>query len=146
LARLAPAAGIAALLAPAVAWSQDATVLVVTLGPPLLAAPFIAQYVRSRWLLPRNGTHASLRALVVTGVPEWLLWLFVSYLAARVVFAEDLLALGLAVAGVAAVAFTVRALGAPHRSWGFTFAMVAVFPVVLAVATVFAWVAVHVLG
>lgn len=146
MARLAPTAGVAALLTPVVAWSQDATVLALALGPPLLAAPFIAQYLRSRWLLPRNGTSTSMRALVATGVLEWLLWLFVGYLAARLVFAEDLLALGLAVAGVAAVAFTVRRLGAPHRSWRFTLAMVAVFPAVLAVATLVAMVAVLVLG
>jgi hypothetical protein len=138
VARLAPRIGIAALLAPAAAWSQDATVLAVAFGPPLLAAPFLAQYLRSRWLLPRNGTSASLRVLIVTGIVEWLLWLFVGYLAARVVFEEELLASGLAVAGAAAVVFTLRALGAPHRSWGFTLAMVAVFPVIFAVAMVFA--------
>ncbi|MCM2311847.1 MAG: hypothetical protein NDI84_10625 [Steroidobacteraceae bacterium] len=138
MARLAPRIGVAALLAPTAAWSQDATVLAVAFGPPLLAAPFLAQYLRSRWLLPRNGTSASLRVLIVTGSVEWLLWLSVGYLAARVVFEEELLALGLAVAGAAAVVFTLRALGAPHRSWGFTLAMVAVFPVIFAVVMVFA--------
>jgi hypothetical protein len=146
VARLATVTGIAALLAPAVACSQDATVLAVALGPPLVAAPFVTQYARNRWLLPRNGTSASLRALVVTGVVEWLLWLLVGYLAARLVFAEELLALGLAVAGMAAIVFTLRTLGTPHRSWGFTLAMVAVFPAVLALAAAWALVAAFVLG
>jgi len=137
MARLARSLGIAALLAPAAAWSQDATVLVVMLGPPLLATPFVAQYVRRRWLLPHNGTSASIRALVATGGVEWLLWTFVGYMGAMVVFDERMLAAGLALAGLAAVVFAIRALGAPHRSWGFTLAMVAVFPAVMVVAVLF---------
>jgi hypothetical protein len=146
VARLANSLGIATLFAPAAAWSQDATVLAVALGPPLLAAPVLAQYVRRRWLLPRNGTSASFRALVGIGVLEWLLWLFVGYLAALVVFDERLLALGLALVGLAVVVLAMRALGAPHRSWGFTLAMVAVFPAVMAAAMVFSLVIAFALG
>ena len=124
----------AALLTPAAAWAQDATVLAVAFGPPLLAAPFIVQYVRSRWLLPRNGTSATPRAFVATGVIELLLWIFVGYLTAMVIFDERALAFVLALAGLSALAFTMRSLGAPHRSWGFTLAMLAVFPAVFAVA------------
>jgi hypothetical protein len=131
----------AALAAPAAAWAQDATVLAVALGPPLLAAPFLAQYLRARWLLPRNGTTATRRAFVATGFVEFLLWAFVGYLAAMVVFEESLLAPVLAFAGLAGVALTLRTLGAPHRTWGFTLAMLAVFPVVFAVAMLFALVA-----
>jgi hypothetical protein len=133
--RAGPAA--AALLAPVVAWAQDATVLAVAFGPPLLVAPFLAQYVRARWLLPRNGTSAPRRAWIAAGIVEGLLWVFVGYLAAMVVFDERWLALILLVAGLAALLFTLRALGAPHRSWGFTLAMLAVFPAVMAVAMVF---------
>jgi hypothetical protein len=133
--RAGPAA--AALLAPVVAWAQDATVLAVAFGPPLLVAPFLAQYVRARWLLPRNGTSAPRRAWIAAGIVECLLWVFVGYLAAMVVFDERWLALILLVAGLAALLFTLRALGAPHRSWGFTLAMLAVFPAVMAVAMVF---------
>lgn len=143
--RLARPLGIAALFAPAAAWSQDVTVLAVAFGPPLLATPVLAQYVRSRWLLPRNGSSATMRALVGTGVVEALLWLLVGYLGAMVIFDERLLALGLALAGLAAVVFTIRALGAPHRSWGFTLAMVAVFPAVMVVAMVFSLVVAFVL-
>lgn len=146
MARLAPTLGAAALLVPVAAHAQDATVLAVSLGPPLLAAPFLAQYLRSRWLLPRNGTEASVRALAVTGIVECLLWMFVGFLAATVFFEEDPLALALLVPGVAALLFLLRALGAPHRSWAFTLAMVAVFPVVFVVGVVIAWVLVLVLG
>ncbi len=146
MARLAPVVGAAALLAPAAVWAQDATVLAVAIGPPLLAAPVIAQYVRSRWLLPRNGTTASPRALFVVGVVESLLWLFVGYLTAMVVFEERRLAFALIVAGLAALLFTMRALGAPHRSWGFTLAMVAVFPIVFGVAMLWSLVVALVLG
>jgi hypothetical protein len=146
VARLAPALGAAALLAPAVAQAQDATVLAVALGPPLLAAPFVAQHLRRRWLLPHNGTEAPLRALVATGVVECLLWLFVGYLASLVIFDERWPALALIAAGLAALLFTLRALGAPHRSWGFTLAMVAVFPGVFAVATAFSLVVAFVLA
>jgi hypothetical protein len=146
MARLTRLLAVVALLAPQVAWAQDATVLAVVLGPPLLAAPFLAQYLRSRWLLPRNGTEASVRALAVTGIVECLLWALVGFLTATVVFDEGRLALALLVAGLAALLFTLRALGAPHRSWIFTLAMVAVFPAVFAVAVVFAWVLVLVLG
>lgn len=68
MARLIRLLAVVALLAPQVAWAQDATVLAVVLGPPLLAAPFLAQYLRSRWLLPRNGTEASVRAVVFAWV------------------------------------------------------------------------------
>lgn len=137
---------VAALSAPAAAWAQDATVLAVALGPPILAAPFLAQYLRARWLLPRNGTSATRRALVATGIVEVLLWIVVGYLAAMVVFEESLLAMVLALAGLAAVALMVRSLGAPHRTWGFTLAMLAVFPAVFAVAMLFALVAAFILG
>ena len=114
------------------AWAQDATILAVAFGPPLLAAPVVAQYARQHWLLPRNGTAATWRALVVAGMVECLLWVAVGYCAALVVFQEQWLALVAAVIGVAAIAVVMRTLGAPHRSWGFTLAMVAVFPAVFA--------------
>lgn len=139
--RLASSPGAALLLAPAVAWAQDATVLAVALGPPLLATPLVAQYVRRRWLLPRNGTGASWRALAAAGLVEWLLWGVVGYCAALVVFQESWLALMAAALGIAAVAFVVRAVGKPHRSWGFTLAMLAVFPLVFAVGVLIALVA-----
>ena len=137
---------VAALIVPAIAWAQDATVLAVAFGPPLLAAPFLAQYLRARWLLPRNGTTATRRAFVATGFVEFLLWTLVGYLAAMVVFEESLLALVLVLAGLAGVALTLRTLGAPHRTWGFTLAMLAVFPAVFAVAMLFALVAAFILG
>jgi hypothetical protein len=140
------AAFAAVVLAPAVAWAQDVTVLAVAFGPPLVAAPFLAQYLRARWLLPRNGTTATRRAFVATGFVEFLLWSFVGYLAAMVVFEESLLALVLAIAGLAGLALTLRTLGAPHRTWGFTLAMLAVFPVVFVVAMLFALVAAFILG
>ncbi len=108
--------------------------LAVAFGPPLLATPLVAQYLRSHWLLPRNGTVASVRALAVAGMVECLIWLCVGYLAALVIFDERWLALALVVAGLAALLFTLRAVGAPHRSWAFTLAMVAVFPAVFVVA------------
>lgn len=127
-----------ALLAPASAWAQDATVLAVAFGPPILAAPFLAQVVRSKWLLPGNGTDASVRALAVTGIVEALLWMLVGYLAAMAIFDERVLALPLLAAGLVALLLLLRRLGAPHRSWGFTLAMLAVFPAVFVVAMLFA--------
>jgi hypothetical protein len=146
MARVKSWSAVAALLAPVVAWAQDATVLAVAFGPPLLAAPFLAQYVRARWLLPRNGTSATRRAWIAAAVVEILLWVFVGYLAAMVVFDERGLALILFVPGLAALLFTLRALGAPHRSWGFTLAMLAVFPAVMAVAMVFSLVIAFMFG
>jgi hypothetical protein len=146
MARLTRLFAVVALLVPQLAWGQDATVLAVVLGPPLLAAPFLAQYLRSRWLLPRNGTEASVRALAATGIAECLLWALVGFMAATAFFGENRLALVLLVAGVAALLFLLRALGAPHRSWAFTLALAAVFPAVLVVAIVFAWVLVLLLG
>lgn len=146
MARVKRWSAVAALLAPAAAWAQDATVLAVAFGPPVLLAPFFAQYLRARWLLPRNGTSATRRAFVATGLVEVLLWIVVGYLAAMVVFEESLLALVLALAGLAAVALTMRSLGAPHRTWGFTLAMLAVFPAVFAVAMLFALVVAFMLG
>lgn len=146
MARLAYRAGLFALLAPAVAWAQDATVVALAVGPPLLLAPVLVAWLRRRWLLPRNGTEASTRALVVVGIVEWLLWLLVGFLAVTVIFDERWLALLLAGAGLVALLYTLRTLGAPHRSWGFTLAMVAVFPGVFFVAVLWAAVVAFVLG
>lgn len=146
MARVTGLLAAAALLVPLVAWAQDATVLAVAFGPPLLATPFVAQYVRSRWLLPRNGTSASTRALVTAGVLESVLWVFVGYLTAMVIFDERALALVLALAGLSALAFTMRSLGAPHRSWGFTLSIMAVFPAVFAIAMLFSSVVAFTLG
>jgi hypothetical protein len=41
---------LALLLAPAPAWSQDLTSLVVPLGPPLVLAPLLAMKLREQWL------------------------------------------------------------------------------------------------
>ena len=101
---------------------------------------------KSSGTLPRNGTSATRRAFVATGLVEVLLWIVVGYLTAMVIFEESLLALVLALAGLAAVALTLRSLGAPHRTWGFTLAMLAVFPTVFAVAMLFALVAALILG
>jgi hypothetical protein len=136
--RLAACFGAGLLLAPAMAWAQDATVLAVAFGPPLLAAPIVAQYVRKHWLLPSNGTAATLRVLVVGGIVECLLWVAVGYCVALVVFQEQWLALVAAMAGIAAIALVMRTLGAPHRSWGFTLAMLCVFPAVFAVGVLIA--------
>jgi len=133
---------VALLIAPATAWAQDATVLAIAFGPPLLAAPVVTQYVRQRWLLPRSGTGASWGALVAVGIVEGLLWVAVGYCAATVVFQERLLALAAAAVGIAAIALVVRTLGAPHRSWGFTLAMLAVFPAVFVIAMLIALVVV----
>ena len=146
MARLAIRPGLVALLAPAVAWAQDATVLALAIGPPLLLAPLVVAWLRRQWLLPRNGTEASTRALVAVGAVEWLLWLLVGYLVAMVIFDERWLALVLAGAGLVALLYTLRTLGAPHRSWGFTLAMVAVFPGVFLAALVWAAVATFLLG
>ena len=136
--RVASRLGAALLLAPVMAWAQDAAVLAVAFAPPLLAAPFVAQYARQHWLLRRNGTAATLRALVVAGIVECLLWVAVGYCAALVVFQEQWLALVAAMVGTAAIALVMRTLGAPHRSWGFTLAMLAVFPAVFAVGVLIA--------
>lgn len=146
MARLAIRTGLVALFAPAVAWAQDATVLALAVGPPLLLAPLLVAWLRRRWLLPRNGTEASTRAFVAVGIVEWLLWLLVGYLAAMVIFDERWLALVLVGAGLVALLYTLRTLGAPHRSWGFTLAMVAMFPVVFLVAVLWAAVVAFVLG
>jgi hypothetical protein len=126
------------LLVSAPAWAQDATVLAIAFGPPLLAAPVVAQYVRQRWLLPRNGTRVSLRRLAAAGVVESLLWVVVGYCVARVVFQESWLALAAAAGAVGALALVTRNVGAPHRSWGFTLVMLAVFPAVFAVGVLIA--------
>ena len=146
MARLAIRPGLVALFAPAAAWAQDATVLALAVGPPLLLAPLLVAWLRRHWLLPRNGSEASTRSLVAVGIVEWLLWLLVGYLAAMVIFDERWLALVLAGAGLVALLFPLRTLGAPHRSWGFTLAMVAAFPGVFAVALVWAAVAAFLLG
>jgi hypothetical protein len=141
LGRVASIPAAALLPAPAAAWAQDATVLAVALGPPLLATPVVAQCVRQRWLLARNGTGASWRALAAAGFVEWLLWIAVGYCAAQAVFQESWLALVAAALGIAAIALVVRAVGKPHRSWRFTLAMFTVFPLVFAVGVLIAIVA-----
>lgn len=146
MARLAIRPGLVALFTPAVAWAQDVTALALAIGPPLLLAPLLVAWLRRRWLLPGNGTEASTRALVVVGIVEWLLWLLVGFLAVTVIFDERWLALLLAGAGLVALLFLLRTLGAPHRSWGFTLAMVAVFPGVFFVAVLWAAVVTLVLG
>lgn len=119
---------LALLLAPATAWSQDITSLVLPLGPPLVLAPLLAMKLRERWLLPKNGTEASPQALMVLGGLEIALWIVIAGAIGLVFFDERWL-----VAPAVPVAFGVllaagRRVGAPHRSWWFTLALLSVLP------------------
>ena len=120
---------LAVLLAPAAAWSQDLTSLVVPLGPPLVLAPLLAMILRERWLLPRNGTEASPQALMVLGGLEIALWIVIAGAIVLVFFDERWLVAPAVPVALGVLVPAVRRVGAPHRSWRLSLAMLAVFPV-----------------
>lgn len=119
---------LALLLAPATAWSQDITSLVVPLGPPLVLAPLLVMKLRNDWLLPKNGTEASSQALVVLGALEIALWIVIAGAIVLVFFDERWLVAPAVPVALAILFAAVRRVGAPHRSWRFSLAMLAVFP------------------
>jgi hypothetical protein len=120
---------LALLLAPPAAWSQDMTSLVVPLGPPLVLAPLLAMKLRNDWLLPKNGTEASAQALVVLGALEIALWIVIAGAFALVFFDERWLVAPAVPVALGILVAAVRRVGAPHRSWRFSLAMLAVLPV-----------------
>ena len=119
---------LALLLAPPAACSQDMTSLVVPLGPPLVLAPLLAMKLRNDWLLPKNGTDASSQTLVVLGALEMALWIVVAGAIGLVYFGERWLVAPAVPVALAVLIAAVRRVGAPHRSWRFTLAMLSVLP------------------
>jgi hypothetical protein len=120
---------LALLLAPATAWSQDITSLVLPLGPPLVLAPLLAMKMREGWLLPKNGTEASPQALAMFGSLEIALWIVIAGAIVLVLFDERWLVAPAVPVALAVLFAAVRRVGAPHRSWWFSLAMLAVLPV-----------------
>jgi hypothetical protein len=119
---------LALLLAPATAWSQDISSLVDPMGPPLVLAPLLVMKLRERWLLPKNGTEASSRALLLFGALEIALWIVIAGAIVLLYFDERWLVAPAIPVALAALVAAARRVGAPHRSWRFTLAMLSVFP------------------
>lgn len=119
---------LALLLTPAVAWSQDISSLVLPLGPPLVLAPLLAMKLRNDWLLPKNGTEASSQALAVLGAVEMVLWIVIAGAIVLMYFDERWLVAPAVPVALAVLVAAVRRVGAPHKSWRFTLAMLSVFP------------------
>jgi hypothetical protein len=118
---------LALLLAPSTAWSQDISSLVDPMGPPLVLAPLLVMKLRERWLLPKNGTEASLRALLLFGALEIALWIVIAGAIVLLYFDERWLVAPAVPAALGVLVAAVRRVGAPHRSWRFTLAMLSVF-------------------
>ena len=118
---------LALLLAPATAWSQDISSLVDPMGPPLVLAPLLVMKLRERWLLPKNGTEASSRALLLFGALEIALWIVIAGAIVLLYFDERWLVAPAIPAALAVLVAAARRVGAPHRSWRFTLAMLSVF-------------------
>jgi hypothetical protein len=118
---------LALLLAPATAWSQDLTSLVLPMGPPLVLAPLLAMKLRTDWLLPKNGTEASPRALMVLGGLEMVLWIVIVGAIVMLYFDERWLVAPAVPVALGVLVAAARRVGAPHRSWRFTLAMLSVF-------------------
>jgi hypothetical protein len=129
MARVARSAGLALLLAPALAWPQDATAVVAFGAPPLLLAPLITLYLRARYLMPAPGANGGLARLAAFGVAELVLWIVIAGTVALVWFAERWAVIAIAVLAVLGLVSTARLVGAPHPSWRFTAGMLLVFPV-----------------
>jgi hypothetical protein len=124
MARVAPPAGLALLLAPVAAWSQDATAVVVFGAPPLLLAPLVTLYLRAKYLVPGR-----LAALAAFGAAEFVLWIAIAGTVALIYFAERWAVSAIAVLAILGVVSTARLVGAPHPSWRFTLGFLLVFPV-----------------
>ena len=124
--RIAAGAG---LLAPSLAWSQDATAVVVLAAPPLLIAWLATLLLRAKYLVPVAGATRRLAGLAAFGVAELALWLVVGGTVAMVYFAERWAVLAIAALAVLGLVSTARLVGAPHPSWRFTLGFLLVFPV-----------------
>ncbi len=104
MARLARPTGLALLLAPVAAWSQDLTPVVVLCAPPLLLAPFVTLVLRAKFLIPGR-----LAALAAFGAAEFVLWI--------------------AIAGTVALMYFDERWAVSAISWRFTAGLLLVFPV-----------------
>jgi hypothetical protein len=93
-------------------------------------APLLAMKLRERWLLPKNGTEASPRALLAFGALEIALWIVIAGAIVLVFFDERWLVAPAVPVALGVLVRAVRRVGAPHRSWRFSLAMLAVFPVI----------------
>lgn len=129
MARVARPTGLALLLAPAAAWSQDATAVVVFGAPPLLLAPFVTLYLRAKYLVPAAGAQGRLAALAAFGAAELVLWIAIAGTVALTYFAERWAVTAITVLAILGLVSTARLVGAPHPSWRFTAGMLLVFPV-----------------
>lgn len=128
-----------ALLVASPAYAQDATILVVLLGPPIvLAAPMVA-LIKFAWLR-RHGRHAP-GLLAVLGVAALEVFLWVAFTAFTVIvyFAERWrvhavvsLAAALAI-GAAVNRKLLRSIGSAHTSWPAAVVLSLVPPVALVV-------------
>jgi hypothetical protein len=116
------------LLAPSAVWAQDITSLVMPLGPPLGLAPLLAMKLRHDWLLPKNGTEAASQALTILGAVEIVLWIVIGGAIVMIYFDERWLLAPVVAVALAILVAAVRRVGAPHRSWRFTLAMLSVLP------------------
>jgi hypothetical protein len=124
MARLARSTGLALLLAPVAAWSQDLTPVVVLCAPPLLLAPFVTLVLRAKFLIPGR-----LAALAAFGAAEFVLWIAIAGTVALMYFDERWAVSAITVLAILGVVSTARLVGAPHPSWRFTAGLLLVFPV-----------------
>ena len=112
-----------AVLVASPAYAQDATILVVLLGPPIVLAAPVVGLIKFAWLR-RHGRHApGLLAVLGLQALEVLLWVAFAAFTAIVYFAERwsfhaVLSLLLALAiGAAVNRKLLRSAGSAHTSW-----------------------------
>jgi hypothetical protein len=129
MARVARLAGPGLLLAPALAWSQDATAVVALGAPPLLLAALVTLYLRAKYLVPVSGASGRLAGLAAFGAAELVLWLVIAGVAALVLFAERWPVTVIALLAILGLVSSARLVGAPHPSLRFTLGFLLVFPV-----------------
>jgi hypothetical protein len=105
------------------AYAQDATILVVLLGPPIVLAAPVVGLVKFAWLR-RDGRHApGLLAVLGVAALEVLLWVAFAAFSVIVYFAERwyfhavasvMVALAI---GAAVNRKLLRSIGSAHSSW-----------------------------
>lgn len=125
---------LAALLVPASAHAQDASVLVLLAGPPFLLAPVVAVAIRHAWMRRVPGSRFSARSGLALSILEFFLWLLATWFAAVVYFRESWVAALVLAALLAGIVSLNRRLAPPQRSLMFSIALAAVFPTVWFVA------------
>ena len=105
------------------AYAQDATVLVVLLGPPIVLAAPVVGLIKFAWLRRRGRHAAGLLAVLGLAALEVCLWVAFTVFTAIVYFAERwhfhaVVSLGAAVAiGAALNRKLLRSVESAHTSW-----------------------------